>query len=54
MTQEIGTRPTVAICGLISLLAAIATFVKYKDRGQEPDSFAIADVLEPTYENKKD
>jgi len=54
MTQEVGTRPTVAICGLISLLAAIATFSKFKDRGQEPDSFAIADVLEPTYENKKD
>lgn len=54
MTQEIGTRPTVAICGLISLLAAIATFAKFKDKGQEPDSFAIADVLEPTYENKKD
>lgn len=54
MTQEVGTRPTVAICGLISLLAAIATFAKFKDRGKEPDSFAIADVLEPTYENKKD
>ncbi len=54
MTQEVGTRPTVAICGLISLLAAIATFSKFKDKGQEPDSFAIADVLEPTYENKKD
>ena len=54
MTQEIGTRPTVAICGLISLLAAIAIFAKFKDKGQEPDSFAIADVLEPTYENKKD
>ncbi len=54
MTQEVGTRPTVAICGLISLLAAIATFAKFKDKGQEPDSFAIADVLEPTYENKKD
>jgi len=54
MTQEVGTRPTVAICGLISLFAAIATFAKFKDKGQEPDSFAIADVLEPTYENKKD
>ena len=54
MTQEVGTRPTVAICGLVSLLAAIATFAKFKDKGQEPDSFAIADVLEPTYENKKD
>jgi MFS family permease len=54
MTQEVGTRPTVAICGLISLLAAIFTFAKFKDKGQEPDSFAIADVLEPTYENKKD
>ena len=54
MTQEVGTRPTVAICGLISLIAAIATFSKFKDKGQEPDSFAVADVLEPTYENKKD
>jgi MFS family permease len=54
MTQEVGTRPTVAICGLISLLAAVITFAKFKDKGQEPDSFAIADVLEPTYENKKD
>lgn len=54
MTQEVGTRPTVAICGLISLLAAIATFAKFKDRGEEPDSFAIADISEPTYENKKD
>lgn len=54
MTQEIGTRPTVAFCGFISLLAAVITFAKFKDRGQEPASFAIADVLEPTYENKKD
>lgn len=54
MTQEIGTRPTVAICGSISLLAALLTFWRFKDKGQEPDSFAIADVLEPTYENKKD
>lgn len=54
MTQEVGTRPTVAICGLISLLAAIATFAKFNDRGEEPDSFAIADISEPTYENKKD
>jgi len=54
MTQEIGTRPTVAFCGLISLLAAVITFAKFKDRGQEPASFAIADILEPTYENKKD
>ena len=54
MTQKIGTRPTVAFCGLISLLAAVITFAKFKDRGQEPTSFAIADILEPTYENKKD
>ncbi|MBM3655732.1 MAG: MFS transporter [Actinobacteria bacterium] len=54
MTQEIGTRATVAICGLISLLAALITFVKFKDNDHEPDSFPIADVLEPTYENKKD
>ena len=54
MTQEIGTRETVGICGSISLLAAIVTYWKFHDKGAAPASVAVADVLEPTYENKKD
>ncbi|MEY3149742.1 MAG: hypothetical protein RL029_1016 [Actinomycetota bacterium] len=54
MTQEIGTRPTIAICGSISLLAALITYTQFHDKGDAPESVAVADVLEPTYEDKKD
>lgn len=54
MTQEIGTRPTIAICGLISLLAALITYTQFHDKGDAPASVAVADVLEAAYEDKKD
>ena len=54
MTQEIGTRETVGICGSISLLAAVITYSQFHDKGEAPASVAVEDVLEPTYENKKD
>lgn len=54
MTQEIGTRETVTICGLIAFLAALITFLRYRDQGAAPDSFAVADVLDTAYEQKKD
>jgi MFS family permease len=54
MTQEIGTRYTVAICGAISFTAALITYLKFKDRTQAPESFLIDDVLEAAYEDKKD
>jgi MFS family permease len=54
MTQEIGTRETVGICGSISLLAALITYSQFHDKGEAPASVAVEDVLEPTYENKKD
>jgi MFS family permease len=54
MTQEIGTRPTVAICGAISFTAALITYLKFKDRTQAPESFLVDDVLEAAYEDKKD
>lgn len=54
MTEEIGTRPTIAICGSISLLAALLTYARFHDKGAAPASVAIADVLEPAYEDKKD
>jgi MFS family permease len=54
MTQEIGTRYTVAICGSISLTAAAITYLKFKDRVEAPESFLVDDVLETAYEDKKD
>ncbi|MBU6353253.1 MAG: MFS transporter, partial [Actinomycetales bacterium] len=52
MTELIGTRSTITICGSISLLAASITYMQFRDRSEAPESFAIADVLETAYENK--
>ena len=52
MTEQIGTRTTITICGSISLLAAVITYSQFRDRSEAPESFAIADVLEAAYENK--
>jgi MFS family permease len=54
LTESVGTRLTITICGLISLSAALITYLKFKDRGAAPQSFAVADVLEAAYEDKKD
>lgn len=54
MTQEIGTRYTIAICGAISLTAAAITYLKFKDRVEAPESVLVDDVLEAAYEDKKD
>lgn len=54
MTQEIGTRYTIAICGAISFAAAAITYSKFKDRVEVPESVLVDDVLEATYEDKKD
>jgi len=54
MTQEIGTRYTIAICGAISLTAAALTYLKFKDLVEAPESVLVDDVLEAAYEDKKD
>ncbi len=54
MTQEIGTRTTITICGAISFSAALITYIKFRDRGAAPDSVAVADVLEAAYDHKND
>ena len=54
MTQQIGTRYTIVICGAISFTAALITYLKFKDRTEAPESFLVNDVLEAAYEDKKD
>jgi MFS family permease len=52
MTELIGTRLTITICGGISLIAATITYLQFRDRSDAPESFAVADVLETAYDNK--
>jgi len=52
MTEGIGTRPTIAICGSISFLAALITYTQFHDKGDAPISVAVKDILEPTYDDK--
>jgi MFS family permease len=54
MTQELGTRTTITICGVISFTAAAITYSKFKDKGNAPESVLVGDVLEAAYEDKKD
>lgn len=54
MTENLGTRLTISICGTISFIAALITYFKFKDRGAAPDSLLVDDVLEAAYEDKKD
>lgn len=53
LTQSIGTRNTMLICGGISFLAAIATSIVFRGKGNAPMSFAVEDVLQTTYDDKK-
>ena len=54
MTQTIGTRTTITVCASISLMAAMITYFRFREYDAAPASFALVDVLEATYENKKD
>jgi MFS family permease len=54
MTQVIGTRETIGICGSISFLAALITYTQFKDKSAPPASVAVEDVLQAAYEDKKD
>lgn len=54
LTQSIGTRSTITICGAISFSAALLTYLRFRDRGAAPESFAVADVLDSAYDYKKD
>jgi MFS family permease len=47
----IGTRETIAMCGVITLLAAILVYSRYRHQLHTPKSVAVGDVL-AFYENK--
>jgi predicted MFS family arabinose efflux permease len=45
MTEVIGIRPTIAICGLIPLLTSIVIWFTYKNRVKPPADISVAAVL---------
>lgn len=47
MTTSIGVRETVAICGFVSLTAALVTYFFFRNANLTPQSYAVADVLQP-------
>ena len=44
-TDYIGIRPTIALCGGISLSASLFVWIKYRNRVQTPEDISVAAVL---------
>ena len=52
MAQRIGVRPTIASGGLITLLAGLFVWKRFRHRVEAPIDFSIDVVLPPTYDDK--
>lgn len=51
LAEVIGVRPTIAIGGIVTALAALITWFIYRNRMEVPTDFSIDVVLPPTYNN---
>jgi MFS family permease len=51
-TEIIGIRPTIAVCGGISLVASMYIWLKYKNRVTLPTDISVATVLKAVNSNK--
>jgi MFS family permease len=51
-TELIGIRPTIALCGGISLAASLFIWFRYKNRVQPPADISVASVLKTVNRNK--
>jgi MFS family permease len=51
-TDLIGIRPTIAVCGGISLTASLYIWLKYKNRVEVPSDISVAAVLKTVNSNK--
>jgi hypothetical protein len=52
-TEIIGIRPTIAVCGGISLFASLYKWFKYKNRVALPADISVASVLKTIDRNHK-
>ena len=53
LAEQIGMRPTIAICGGISLMAVITIWTIYRDRVEVPEDIAVESVLYRAYDNER-
>jgi MFS family permease len=51
-TELIGIRPTIAVCGAISLAASLIIWFRYKNRVQPPADISVAAVLKTINSDK--
>jgi MFS family permease len=51
-TELIGIRPTIALCGGISLVASLLIWLKYKNRVELPTDISVASVLKTVNRNQ--
>jgi hypothetical protein len=51
-TELIGIRPTIALCGGISLVASLFIWLKYKNRVELPTDISVASVLKTVNRNQ--
>ena len=52
MAERIGVRPTIASGGLITVLAGLFVWKRYRHRVEAPVDFSIEIILPPTYDDK--
>jgi MFS family permease len=52
-TELIGIRPTIAVCGGISLFASLFIWFRYKNRVQPPADISVASVLKTVNRDHK-
>lgn len=52
MAEHVGVRPTIAVGGLITALAGLFAWLRYRHKVEVPTDFSISVVLPPTYDNK--
>lgn len=53
LTQHIGPRNTMLLCGAIAFIATFCTSIVFRGKGKAPISFAVEDVLQTAYDDKK-
>lgn len=52
MAERVGVRPTIASGGLITVLAGLFVWKRYRHRVEAPVDFSIEIILPPTYDDK--
>jgi MFS family permease len=52
MSEHVGVRPTIAIGGLITVLAALFVLWRYRNRVEVPTDFSVDVILPPDYDGE--